>query len=128
MLLNELLQGFPVVLEGHDVVLPDRRNVGPEDCLLTEVDEKVELVMHDEALCSEGDLQADLRRCGHGQLHAHQRAEEIISIKAGELGSGGDAAAAAFRAACGLEARADVVHLPVEVAEFDKEVIHHPSE
>lgn len=128
VLLNELLQGFPVVVEGHDVVLTDRRSVGPEDNLLKVVDENVELVMRDEALCGEGDLQAELRRCGHGQLHAHQRAEQIISIKARELGSGGDAAAASFRAARGLDANPDVVHLPGDLAESGKEVVQLPYE
>lgn len=69
MLLHELLQGFYVVHEDHGVKLIDRRSV------LTEVDEKVEVVMHDEALRGESGLKAELHRRGHGQVQGHECTE-----------------------------------------------------
>ena len=90
MLTNILLQGIPVVLEGHEVVLFGHSSVGPEDDPLTDVDGNVKLVMHDEALRGKSNLKIELRRCGRGQLQGHQRAEEIISMEARELASRGD--------------------------------------
>ena len=69
MLLNELLQGFYVVHEDHGVKLIDRPSV------LTEVDEKVEVVMRYESLCGESGLKAELHRRGHGQVQGHQCTE-----------------------------------------------------
>lgn len=46
-------------------------------------------------------------------------------MKAGELGSGGDTMAAAFRAAHGLEASGEVVQLPGVIAEIANEVGQH---